>query len=49
MERPTDTYKETHNLILDTADSRFGGQISNLQVGHAHLLSGISSLLDPTM
>eukprot|EP00803_Ostreobium_quekettii_P006950 evm.model.scf_1246.8 EVM.evm.TU.scf_1246.8 scf_1246:40849-46477(-) len=32
MERPTDTYKETHNLTLSTRDQRFGGQVSRLQV-----------------
>ncbi|XP_059076017.1 protein TIC 62, chloroplastic isoform X2 [Cryptomeria japonica] len=32
MERPTDTYKETHNLVLASKDTYFGGQVSNLQV-----------------
>nr|ABK24824.1 unknown [Picea sitchensis] len=32
MERPTDAYKETHNLVLASADTYFGGQVSNLQV-----------------
>jgi hypothetical protein len=32
MERPTDSYKETHNLALAEADKLFGGQVSNLQV-----------------
>ncbi|RYR70059.1 hypothetical protein Ahy_A03g016579 [Arachis hypogaea] len=32
MERPTDSYKETHNLTLSTEDTLFGGQVSNLQV-----------------
>ena len=32
MERPTDSYKETHNLTLAEADKLFGGQVSNLQV-----------------
>ncbi|KAG7582486.1 NAD(P)-binding domain [Arabidopsis suecica] len=32
MERPTDTYKETHNLTLSLDDTLFGGQVSNLQV-----------------
>lgn len=32
MERPTDAYKETHNVTLSQGDSLFGGQVSNLQV-----------------
>lgn len=32
MERPTDAYKETHNLTLALDDTLFGGQVSNLQV-----------------
>lgn len=32
MERPTDSYKETHNIILASEDTYFGGQVSNLQV-----------------
>nr|GMD07117.1 protein TIC 62, chloroplastic [Ipomoea batatas] len=32
MERPTDTYKETHNITLSQEDTLFGGQVSNLQV-----------------
>ncbi|XP_068654885.1 protein TIC 62, chloroplastic [Aristolochia californica] len=32
MERPTDSYKETHNLVLSNEDTLFGGQVSNLQV-----------------
>ncbi|XP_043708774.1 protein TIC 62, chloroplastic isoform X1 [Telopea speciosissima] len=32
MERPTDAYKETHNIFLSTEDTLFGGQVSNLQV-----------------
>ena len=32
MERPTDTFKETHNLTLSTEDTLFGGLVSNLQV-----------------
>ncbi|KAF8405152.1 hypothetical protein HHK36_010051 [Tetracentron sinense] len=32
MERPTDAYKETHNILLAQEDSLFGGQVSNLQV-----------------
>ncbi|KAL5562585.1 hypothetical protein UlMin_032332 [Ulmus minor] len=32
MERPTDAYKETHNITLAVEDTLFGGQVSNLQV-----------------
>lgn len=32
MERPTDAYKETHNIVLANEDTYFGGQVSNLQV-----------------
>ncbi|KMZ74189.1 Protein TIC 62, chloroplastic [Zostera marina] len=32
MERPTDAYKETHNLVLANEDTYFGGQVSNLQI-----------------
>lgn len=32
MERPTDAYKETHNTVLYPEDTKFGGQVSNLQV-----------------
>ncbi|KAH8498360.1 hypothetical protein H0E87_017321 [Populus deltoides] len=32
MERPTDAYKETHNLTVSEEDTLFGGQVSNLQV-----------------
>ncbi|PIA52479.1 hypothetical protein AQUCO_01000393v1 [Aquilegia coerulea] len=32
MERPTDIYKETHNVSLAKEDTLFGGQVSNLQV-----------------
>ncbi|CAI0377141.1 unnamed protein product [Linum tenue] len=32
MERPTDSYKATHNVTLSTEDTLFGGQVSNLQV-----------------
>jgi len=37
MERPTDEYKETHNVILKAANTTFGGQVSRLQV--AELIS----------
>ncbi|XP_051133008.1 protein TIC 62, chloroplastic isoform X2 [Andrographis paniculata] len=32
MERPTDSFKETHNLTLSEEDTLFGGLVSNLQV-----------------
>ncbi|CAO2813431.1 unnamed protein product [Amaranthus hypochondriacus] len=32
MERPTDSFKETHNMTLAQEDTLFGGQVSNLQV-----------------
>ncbi|XP_021731638.1 protein TIC 62, chloroplastic-like [Chenopodium quinoa] len=32
MERPTDSFKETHNLTLAQEDTLFGGLVSNLQV-----------------
>lgn len=32
MERPTDAYKEIHNISLSKEDTLFGGQVSNLQV-----------------
>lgn len=32
MERPTDAYKETHNMVLAPQDTYSGGQVSNLQV-----------------
>ncbi|OAY79357.1 Protein TIC 62, chloroplastic, partial [Ananas comosus] len=42
MERPTDSYKETHNLVLADEDTFFGGQVSNLQV---HSFDPIQSVL----
>ncbi|CAA7393829.1 unnamed protein product [Spirodela intermedia] len=32
MERPTDSFKETHNIVLANEDTYFGGLVSNLQV-----------------
>ncbi|WCJ33843.1 NAD(P)-binding Rossmann-fold superfamily protein [Euphorbia peplus] len=32
MERPTDAFKETHNLTLSVEDTLFGGLVSNLQI-----------------
>ncbi len=32
MERPTDAYKRTHNVVLRPRDTMFGGQVSRLQV-----------------
>lgn len=37
MERPTDAYKETHNITLSQEDTLFGGQVSNLQVYYVNL------------
>ncbi|KAI4298378.1 hypothetical protein L6164_031949 [Bauhinia variegata] len=32
MERPTDAFKETHNITLSNEDTLFGGLVSNLQI-----------------
>ena len=32
MEKPTDSYKRTHNVRLATRDKLFGAQVSRLQV-----------------
>ena len=32
MEKPTDSYKDTHNTVLYARDKMFGGQVSRLQV-----------------
>lgn len=32
MERPTDSHKKTHNVILSPRDTTFGGTVSRLQV-----------------
>lgn len=37
MEKPTDAYKETHNLVLAPKDSLTGGQVSSLQVSPSNL------------
>ncbi|CAN6447979.1 unnamed protein product [Victoria cruziana] len=34
MERPTDDFKLTHNMVIASADTYFGGLVSNLQVAH---------------
>lgn len=39
MERPTDAYKETHNITLSQEDTLFGGQVSNLQVLFLYIFS----------
>ncbi|KAG0570542.1 hypothetical protein KC19_6G169500 [Ceratodon purpureus] len=44
MEKPTDAYKETHNLILAPKNSYSGGQVSSLQV--AELIATCVSNLD---
>jgi hypothetical protein len=38
MERPTDAYKETHNITLSEEDTLFGGLVSNLQVRFIKIL-----------
>lgn len=45
MERPTDSFKETHNLTIATEDTLFGGLVSNLQV--AELLAFMAK--NPTL
>lgn len=45
MERPTDDYKQTHNVTLSTRDTLFGGQVSRLQV--AELVS--AALANPAL
>lgn len=37
MERPTDSYKDTHNTVIYPRDSMFSGQISRLQVCSLHI------------
>lgn len=44
MERPTDSYKRTHNVRLATRDKLFGGQVSRLQV--AELIAAAVSFPD---
>ncbi|XP_014518549.1 protein TIC 62, chloroplastic [Vigna radiata var. radiata] len=44
MERPTDAFKETHNITLSTEDTLFGGLVSNLQI--AELLAVIAKNRD---
>lgn len=41
MERPTDAFKETHNLVVAVEDTYVGGLVSNLQV--AELIACIAS------
>ncbi|MEW5297169.1 MAG: hypothetical protein WDW36_000394 [Sanguina aurantia] len=41
MEKPTDAYKETHQVVLAPRDTRFGGQVSRLQV--AELVAAAAS------
>lgn len=37
MERPTDAYKRTHNVVLAKQDTRFGGQVRvrSVRITHA--------------
>ncbi|KAM6570237.1 hypothetical protein CsatB_018222 [Cannabis sativa] len=44
MERPTDTFKETHNTTLSQQDTLFGGLVSNLQV--AELMASMAKNRD---
>ncbi|KAK1315717.1 hypothetical protein QJS10_CPA05g01581 [Acorus calamus] len=44
MERPTDAFKDTHNMVLANEDTLFGGLVSNLQV--AELLAFIAKNKD---
>jgi hypothetical protein len=46
MERPTDAFKETHNLGLYRKDSLSGGQVSRLQVFFNLFLPWTLSWLD---
>jgi len=45
MERPTDAYKETHNLTVSEEDTLFGGQVSNLQVRFISIFTFIFEIL----
>lgn len=45
MERPTDAFKETHNITLSQEDTLFGGLVSNLQVSHMEVFSVENSCL----
>lgn len=40
MERPTDAYKETHNLVVAPRDTYVGGLVSNLQI--AELIASVA-------
>lgn len=44
MERPTDAYKETHNITLSQEDTLFGGQVSNLQVFYLWILFAFTTI-----
>ncbi|XP_062092814.1 protein TIC 62, chloroplastic isoform X2 [Humulus lupulus] len=44
MERPTDAFKETHNITLSQQDMLFGGLVSNLQV--AELMASMAKNRD---
>lgn len=43
MERPTDAYKKTHNLVVARRDTTFGGQVSRLQVAELVAASLVTS------
>ena len=47
MERPTDAYKETHNITLSQEDTLFGGQVSNLQVFFLYIFHKFAIIFQP--
>lgn len=47
MERPTDAYKETHNITLSQEDTLFGGQVSNLQVFFLYIFTKFAITFQP--
>jgi hypothetical protein len=47
MERPTDAYKETHNITLSQEDTLFGGQVSNLQVFFLYIFPKFAIIFQP--
>jgi hypothetical protein len=47
MERPTDAYKETHNITLSQEDTLFGGQVSNLQVFFLYIFTKFAIIFQP--
>ena len=41
LERPTDSYKETHNVRLSTADTLFGGQVQLARHHHSFVCKAV--------